>query len=128
MHASLLAPRRAVVLLVEDEPFVRELGAMILSDAGYIVIEAANAADALVALEAAPEVELLFTDVQMPGALDGLALARQVHERWPDVRLLVASGRIRPSQDEIPDDGRFIAKPYRLDDLLKQVRELIAVH
>ena len=76
-------------------------------------------------LQSRGDVRLLFTDVQMPGALDGMDLAREVHARWPRVLLVITSGRIRPSQAEIPDDGRFLSKPYRAAQLFNEVDDLM---
>ena len=75
--------RPAVILLGEDEPLVRMLGVDVLEDAGFAVVEATNAAEALKTLETTPEVRVLFTDVNMPGQMDGLQLARLVHEQRP---------------------------------------------
>jgi CheY-like chemotaxis protein len=116
----------AVVLVVDDEPMVRMLGADILEGAGYRVIEAADAAEALRVLEGAGGVSLLFTDVNMPGDLDGLDLARTVRKRWPDIRLLIVSGKEHPTGKELPIAGRFMLKPYDVENLLTQVRELLA--
>jgi CheY-like chemotaxis protein len=66
-----------------------------------------------------------FTDIQMPGAIDGMVLARQVHARWPNILLVITSGQKRPARTEIPDDGRFVAKPYDAQELLSQVNELM---
>ncbi|KAA2237876.1 response regulator [Salinarimonas soli] len=115
-----------VILLVEDEPLVRMLGTDVLEDAGFLVVEAMDAQDALAQLEAHPEVDILFTDVQMPGELDGVALARIVHDRRPDVRLVIASGRARLEPQDIPDNGRFVPKPYRPDELVGVMREVLA--
>ncbi len=76
-------------------------------------------------LEARPEVRLLFTDIHMPGAFDGMELARRVHDRWPHVQLVVTSGKIEPRAAEIPDEGRFLAKPYRAEQLVGHVQELL---
>ena len=102
-----------LILVVEDEALIRISAADILEQHGYEVVEAATAADALVVLEARPEVRVLFTDINMPGKLDGMDLARLVHEHWPNIRLVITSGGREPTRAEIPDDGRFIAKPYR---------------
>ena len=102
-----------LVLIVEDEALIRSCAADILEQHGYEVVEAATAADALEMLEARPEVRVLFTDINMPGKLDGMDLARLVHEHWPNIRLVITSGGREPTKAEIPDDGRFIAKPYR---------------
>ena len=76
-------------------------------------------------MEAAPDVRLLFTDIQMPGAFDGMDLARQVHARWPKVLLVITSGQKTPSRAEIPDDSRFVAKPYRTEELISEVNDLL---
>jgi CheY-like chemotaxis protein len=120
------AQAATVVLLVEHEPLLRELGATVLQDAGYKVIEAAGAADAIKALEAA-KVNVLFTDIQIPGDLDGLALAHLVSQRWPTVRLLICSGRLQPEAGALPSAGKFMRKPYGLDEMLATVGELAAV-
>ena len=118
---------RIVVLLVEDEPLVREIGAALLEDAGYAVIATDGPRAALLALEAGDEIHLLFTDIQMPGDLDGLQLARQVKDRWPTIRLLVTSGRPPQSPDALPPGVRFLPKPYCAAEVLRHVDELMAV-
>jgi two-component system, response regulator PdtaR len=117
---------RPVVLIVEDEPLVRMLGADVLEEAGFEVVEAFNGDEALKVLRARPEINVLFTDVNMPGSLDGLDLARIVHERRPDIKLLIASGQVRLSENQIPDAGRFLAKPYGPEAIVRHVRELMA--
>ena len=115
-----------VVLLVEDELLVRMTAADELEEAGFQVLEAANADVALKVLEArSDEVQVLFTDVDMPGSMDGLALAEQVHSRWPHVLLLISSGYARPSPDEIPDHGRFMPKPYGAATLVRQIHDMM---
>ncbi|MBB5724728.1 CheY-like chemotaxis protein [Sphingomonas endophytica] len=113
------------VLIVEDELFVRMIGADALEEAGYSVIEAASADEALAVLEEADNVEVLFTDIRMPGSMDGLKLAEVVHERWPGIRILLTSGDTRPSRADIPDDGRFLAKPYRFESLSRELTTLL---
>lgn len=113
------------VLIVEDELFVRMIGADALEEAGYDVLEAESADEALKVLEAGKPIEVLFTDIRMPGSMDGLKLAGVVHERWPDVRILLTSGDVRPTRDEIPDDGGFLAKPYRFDSLSRELHRLL---
>jgi CheY-like chemotaxis protein len=97
----------------------------ILEESGYTVVEADSAEEALKVMEARKDVRLLFTDIQMPPGCNGLELARQVHERWPSVLLVITSGQIKPTKAEIADDGRFIRKPYRAKDLLGEIDELI---
>ncbi|MGA0600288.1 response regulator [Caulobacter sp. KR2-114] len=112
--------------MVEDEGLVRLATVQELLDAGYEVLEAASAEQALEILESGATVAVLFTDVNMPGERDGLGLARLVHERWPAVRLIVTSGGGQISKRDVPDDGRFLAKPYRLSHLTNLVEELAA--
>jgi CheY-like chemotaxis protein len=112
------------VLIVDDEDVVRMVGSDILAEGGYRVLEAANAAEALECLEGETEVVVLFTDVNMPGTPDGLGLARLVKSRWPEVKILVASGNVRPGPDDLPEKGMFLSKPYRAIDLLSLVHQL----
>jgi CheY-like chemotaxis protein len=115
-----------VVLLVEDEPLVRMTAADELEEAGFQVLEAANADVAIAVLETrSEEVQVLFTDVDMPGSMDGLELAEQVHRRWPHVLLLISSGYARPHPDEIPDHGRFMPKPYYGPTLVRHITEMM---
>ena len=99
------------MLLVDDEPLVRLTAVDELEEAGFHVLEAANADGALAVLEArSNEVQVLFTaDLRL---MDGMALAEQVHRRWPHIRLLISSGYARPHPDQIPDYSHFVPKPY----------------
>lgn len=117
--------RPTVVLVVEDEPLVRALGVDVLEDAGFVVVEAANATEALRTLETRSDVRVVFTDVNMPGGLDGLELARLIHQRWPQIRLIVASGQATPKPGDIPSDGEFVPKPWEPDALVDRIRELV---
>ena len=115
-----------MVLLVEDEPLVRMTAADELDEAGFQVLEAKNADEALALLEDhSDEVQVLFTDVDMPGSMDGMALAERVYQRWPHVLLLISSGYARPHPDEIPDHGRFVPKPYRSATLVRHITEMM---
>jgi two-component system, response regulator PdtaR len=87
------------------------------------MIEAVNTDEAL---EANSDVQLLFTDVDMPGTIDGLALARQVHDRWPHIGIIVVSGKSMPQPHELPAGCQFHRKPYSPDTVVRHARELIA--
>ncbi len=116
----------ATVLLVEDEPLILMMTADALQDAGFSVLEAWNADEALRLLEErGGNVHVLLTDVNMPGSIDGLALAGRVHERWPRIQLLVTSGQVRPSENDLPDRGRFMPKPYRTSTMLGHIDALM---
>jgi two-component system, response regulator PdtaR len=116
---------KAAILVVEDETLIRIWAADLLEENGFSVLEAKDADAALRVLESRPDVKLLFTDVQMPGSLNGMELACEVHARWPHVLLVIKSGRERPARADIPDDGRFVAKPYSAEELLGQVKDLL---
>jgi len=110
---------------VEDELLIRMLAAEALTGAGFSVIEADHADAALAILQArADEIGALFTDVNMPGAMDGLELARHASTRWPWVRLLVASGRLQPAFTALPSGCIFLPKPYDPDCMVSQIRDL----
>jgi CheY-like chemotaxis protein len=112
------------ILIVEDEGLVRLLGVGTFTAAGFRVIEAFNGDDARGLLEADSDVQLLFTDVSMPGKMDGLALAREVHDRWPHIGIMVASGQSIPETHEVPAGGRFLRKPYCPEAAVKHAHEM----
>jgi two-component system, response regulator PdtaR len=121
MTSALVVP---VILVVEDEALVRLAAVGMLEDAGFRMIEAANSDQALELLAADSDVQLLFTDVTMPGTIDGLALARQVHDRWPHIRIMVASAKRAPQPEELPAGSRFEQKPYSPNTVVRNAREL----
>jgi len=110
-----------VVLVVEDETIVR-LGAVdMLTDAGFRVVEAASADEAITILEARHDVRVVVTDVQMPGSMDGLKLAATIRNRWPPIALVVTSGRIFARPEDLPERGRFLQKPYSGSRLIEAI-------
>jgi CheY-like chemotaxis protein len=118
-----------VVLLVEDELLVRMAAADDLEEAGFHVLEAANADVALAVLEACSDtVQVLFTDIDMPGSMNGLDLAESVQQRWPHISLLISSAYHRLHSGQIPDEGRFVPKPYSSEDVVQHIRELVTSH
>lgn len=119
---STTAEGRATVLVVEDEPIIRMNAISMIEDAGFLVIEAANADDAIMLLETRPEISIVFTDIEMPGTMDGLKLAHAVRERWPPVILIVASGRVSPLVHEMPSETVFLRKPYSEAMVTKALR------
>lgn len=116
------------VLVVDDEPLLRMDATDILERQGFSTLEARNAEEALEILSRRPDVRVLFTDVSMPGAIDGLGLAERVHQRWPNVLLVVTSSDRKIGDVTLPDDGRFIAKPYPEDELRRQISDLLETH
>lgn len=94
-------------------------------EAGFEVIQAANGEQALAALKARPDIRAVFTDVQMPGRPDGVALAHLVREVSPDCAIVIVSGRARPGPDELAAGARFVSKPYRGAAVVGMVSEMI---
>ena len=115
----------STVLVVEDEALVRVLGMDILEEAGFHVLEATSADEALGVLGGGSEVHLLFSDIDMPGSMDGLELAAVVKQRWPRVHLLVTSGHRDMHSIQLPEAGRFIRKPWTNNQLINCVREFV---
>ena len=115
---------RPVVLVVEDEILTRMDTADIVRSAGYEVVEASNADEAIDILQSGLEIDVVFTDVQMPGSMDGLRLATAVRDRWPPIKIITASGRIRIRDEDLPSGSRFLPKPYSARDVVAHLREL----
>jgi CheY-like chemotaxis protein len=115
----------SLVIVAEDELLTRMMAADALISAGFTVIEADHATAALMILRSrAVEICALFTDVNMPGPLDGLGLAHHAATTWPWVRLLVASGKAQPTGNDLPKGCRFLPKPYDPDNMVSHIREL----
>jgi CheY-like chemotaxis protein len=120
------ATKRPVVLIVEDEFLLRMNAAEMISEAGFDVVEAANADEAIAILEARPDIHVVFTDIQMPGSMDGLKLARFVRDRWPPIKIVATSGFANVGKIDLPEGGRFVRKPYRSEQIVATLRELTA--
>jgi two-component system, response regulator PdtaR len=115
------------ILVVEDEPLLRDLALEMLSDTGYSLYEASSADEALVILrQHNHEICLVFTDVNMAGSIDGLGLAQVISTSWPDIAILITSGRGAPRRDELPSGAVFTPKPWRRSTLLEQVQAVCA--
>jgi two-component system, response regulator PdtaR len=117
---------RPVVLIVEDDFLLRINAAEMIGDAGFDVVEAGNADEAIAILEARPDIHVVFTDIQMPGSMDGLKLARFVRGRWPPIRIVATSGFVKAGEDDLPEGSRFLTKPYRPAQIVAALRELTA--
>jgi len=113
-----------LILIVEDEALVRLSAIGMFEDAGFRMIEATNSDEALELLNADSDVQLLFTDVKMPGTIDGVSLARQVRDRWPHIGIMVTSSRSMSRVDELPSGSRFEQKPYTPATVIRHAREL----
>ena len=113
------------ILVVEDDILVRMIASDILTDAGFRVMEAHDAQEAMTLLEARTDVQVVFTDWNMPGEIDGLGLARLVRRRWPEVGVIVTSGKMRPAPGDLPAGLRFLAKPYRPSALIEEIEAMV---
>jgi CheY-like chemotaxis protein len=117
----------STIIVVEDELLIRMVAVDALSDAGFEVIEVEHAHAALAILhERASDIHAIFTDVHMPGTIDGLGLVRHAHVSWPWIALLVTSGKAHPGDADMPHGCRFVAKPYDPDHVVTHIRELTA--
>jgi CheY-like chemotaxis protein len=112
------------VLVVEDEGLIRMSLVEDLEDSGFHVFEAGNADDALKVLQTHPEIEALFTDIDMPGSMDGLKLAALVRQNRPDVAILLTSGYLKIPKNDLPGKIPFFSKPYEVDRVVNHIREL----
>lgn len=110
--------RAPTVLVVDDEPLVLLSAAEMVEQAGWTALEATNSAEALAVLARCPSVDLLFTDINMPGEMNGLELAAWVHERHPNVHLVITSGKGFLPDYVMPESGTFVPKPYTCQQLL----------
>jgi FOG: CheY-like receiver len=114
-----------VVLIVEDEPLLRMLAVEVVEDAGFVAIEACDADQAVILLESRTDISLLFTDINMPGSMDGLKLAHAVRDRWPPIKILLVSGQERLQLSELPSNSCFVGKPYQASALVEELRSMI---
>ena len=96
-----------------------------VEDAGYTSVEAVDADEAVAILESRSDIALLFTDIQMPGSMDGLGLARSVHERWPPIKIILVSGQLKPTSVDIPANSRFFGKPLEAQAMIAQIQNMI---
>ena len=115
-----------VILIVEDEFLLRLDSAETIESAGFEVIQAANADEAIAILNARPDIHVVFTDIQMPGSMDGLKLARFVRGRWPPIKIVATSVFVNVAKDDLPEGSRFLTKPYRPAQIIATLRELTA--
>jgi CheY-like chemotaxis protein len=113
------------VLVVEDEMLLRMRAVDIVEDAGFRSVEAVNADEALSILESRSDISLLFTDIQMPGSMDGLKLAHAVHDRWPSIKIILVSGQVKPSDAERPADSRFFGKPLAVEQMIAELQAMV---
>jgi CheY-like chemotaxis protein len=120
-----LAMKRAVILIVEDELLIRINAVEMIEEAGFEVVEAANADEAIAILEARSDIRLVFTDIQMPGSMDGLKLAAAVRGRWPPIKIVATSGHHAIREGELPAGSAFLQKPYNTATVRRVLHEMM---
>jgi two-component system, response regulator PdtaR len=116
---------RPVVLIVEDEVLLRWTAVAIVEDAGFDVVEAGTGIEAISVLEKRGDIRTVFTDVEMPGSINGIQLAYLIRTRWPSIGIVATSGQLRLREDDLPAGARFLHKPYAVANLTDTLRELI---
>ena len=119
-------PTPPTVLIVEDEMMLRMRAVDIVEDAGFLPVQATNADDAMTILESRSDIDLMFTDIQMPGSMDGLKLAYAVHERWPSIKIVLVSGKLTLLEKDRPDNSRFFGKPLNVKNMIAELQDMMS--
>jgi CheY-like chemotaxis protein len=119
-----IAVKRSAVLIVEDDFLIRMGAAEMIEAAGFAIVEAVNADEAMEILEVRLDITLVFTDIQMPGSMDGLKLAAAIRGRWPPIKIVATSGRVNVRKIDLPEGGLFLPKPYSSAEIVRTLREL----
>ena len=117
---------RIAVLVVEDEALIRLAAMDLVESAGYEAVEARNADEAIRILGARTDIRVVFTDVDMPGTMDGLKLAHFIRDRWPPIKLVVASGMKILAESQLPKGSRFFSKPYEDSSIVSALTDLLS--
>lgn len=117
---------KAVVLVVEDNFLVRMGAVEIVRFAGFEALEAGSADEAIAILEARPDIHLVFTDIEMPGTMDGIKLAHYIRGRWPPVKLMVASGKTIVDESALPEGSKFFRKPYSDNTIAAEMSRMLS--
>ncbi|CAN5229234.1 hypothetical protein BH10PSE2_BH10PSE2_17210 [soil metagenome] len=115
----------SIVLVVEDELMLRMRAVDIVQDAGFESLEAISADEAIKILESRDDISVLFTDIQMPGSMDGLKLAHLTHARWPHIKIILVSGQIAVTEADAPDDSKFFPKPLEIEQMILELQQMV---
>ena len=117
---------KPIVLVVEDEPLLRLFATDMIEDAGFEVIDVPDSAAAIAILERRTDIRIVFTDVDMPGGIDGIKLAACIRDRWPPIEIIITSGKAWPTGVKPPERSVFFSKPYRQDRVIDTIRRMAA--
>ncbi|WP_375449954.1 response regulator [uncultured Devosia sp.] len=126
MSSSPVPLNRHVVLVVEDHALIRQAALDLVISAGFEALEAQDADEAIKILESRDDIRLVFTDIEMPGTMDGLKLVHYIRDRWPPIQLIVASGRAIFEESQLPSGARFFSKPYDDTSITQMMSEMLA--
>jgi CheY-like chemotaxis protein len=118
---------RSIILVVEDEPLLRMFASDMVEDAGYGVIQAANATEAVFILENRTDIRIVLTDIDMPHGVDGIKLAACIRDRWPPIDIIIVSGRPFPASAHLPERAVFFPKPYQQAEIVATMVRMGAV-
>ena len=110
---------KPLVLIIEDEPLLRLHAVSVIEEAGFATLEAASADEAIALLETVGNIRIVFSDIDLPGGMDGLRLAAAIRERWPPVELILTSGHVKVDAADLPERGHFFSKPYDAAQLIQ---------
>lgn len=119
-------PKKNVVLVVEDEPLLLMAAVDLVEEADFEAVEARNADEAIEILNAREDIRIVFTDIDMPGSMDGMKLAAMVRDRWPPVEIIIVSGHRKVADDDLPARSVFFSKPYDVDRVTAQLHAMAA--
>jgi len=125
-ETTIVSLSRPVVLIVEDHALIRQGALDLVAAAGFEALEARNADEAITILESRSDIRLVFTDVEMPGTIDGLKLAHHIRDRWPPIQLIVASGKAILSESQLPPGTKFFSKPYHEASIVQMIHEMLS--
>lgn len=114
------------ILIVEDDALIRMSAEYLVEEAGFIAVSATNADEAIEILEVQPDIRLVFTDIDMPGSMDGLKLSHYIRDRWPPIHLILASGKAMMAQDRLPEGAMFFPKPYLEQTIVDAIARFLA--
>ena len=117
---------KIVVLVVEDEPLLRMNTVDMVEQAGFEPIEAANAKQAMQALEQRDDIRIILSDIDMPPGMDGVELVAIVRNRWPPIEIILVSGQVASGEVLLPERGLFFSKPFRSQDLIAAMSRMAA--
>ena len=117
---------KIVVLVVEDEPLLRMAAVDMIEAAGFDVVEAADATEAVLILESRLDIRIVFTDIDMPRGIDGMKLAAAIRDRWPPIQIIVTSGHLTPASADLPENSLFFSKPYKEKEIIDALWKMAA--